>query len=119
MNWKFHYFFNIFCLLCLIFFKLIFMISQALKKQLLDTLGSRMKDGGIKSQQITLKFLPGPAAEKAAVSTEILPVATDGNVPAWKLFSPDAYWNNLTSKAMGRVVLYTDVIPTTMTLFGG
>lgn len=94
--------------------------EQDVKTQFLTSLTGRMKQGCIKSQQVTLAFVSSSTQPRPAASAEMLPVITDSaDIPAWKSFDPEVYWGHLTSSVLGRVVMYTDVIPTTMSLFGG
>ena len=102
---------------------------QTLKTSLLDSFAGRLKQGSIKSHSLTLKFISTKSGELVPTATSnCLPVITDGtfgsaqgmgDAQGAQLFDPQLYWRHLTSSVLGRVVLYTDVIPTTMTVFDG
>lgn len=100
--------------------------KQAVKDSLLNSLGSRMKQGTIKSRSLSLHFVPD-ACSVSPISTEVLPVVTQSKLDSGKaasdehvqFFQPEIYWQYLTTSVLGQVVFYTDVIPTTMTVFEG
>ena len=104
-------------------------LFQSVKKQFLDSLAGRLKQGAIRSRSITLKFVTAKSGSSALTATsDTLPVVTDASWESCKgkeregslqSFDVDVYWRNLGSSVMGHVVLYTEIIPTTMTVFEG
>lgn len=101
--------------------------NQDLKRTLLDSLAGRMKQGVIKSRSLSLHFVQ-EAAPVPAASSEVLPVLTSPSVSSSQspadpeppqFFQPEVYWKHLSTSVLGQVVFYTDVIPTTMTVFEG
>lgn len=55
---------------------------------------------------------------EVTVTPSVLPVVTD-KIENLKYFNIDEYWDNLTTAKLGNVVLYTDVVPSTMPLLDG
>uniref|UniRef100_A0A4W3HIZ3 BPL/LPL catalytic domain-containing protein n=1 Tax=Callorhinchus milii TaxID=7868 RepID=A0A4W3HIZ3_CALMI len=53
------------------------------------------------------------------VTPSLLPVLTDTQGFRSEGFDPQVYWENLGTRLLGRVVLFTEVVATTMDLFGG
>ncbi|XP_041354801.1 biotin--protein ligase-like [Gigantopelta aegis] len=91
---------------------------QDVKESFIGGIQHRLKGGILRSKSLTLQFI-----EKCSPSTPVLPhhlpvVTGDGDLQL-KYFQPQTYWTNLSTSRLGQVVLYTDVIPTTMTMFEG
>ncbi|KAK7494550.1 hypothetical protein BaRGS_00014203 [Batillaria attramentaria] len=101
--------------------------SQALKTNLLDTVASRMKKGVIKSRSLSLQFVQDASAAPSAtpdllpvvIQTEVLTKGDAASTEHIQYFEPEVYWQHLSTSVLGQVVFYTDVIPTTMTVFEG
>nr|XP_022341221.1 biotin--protein ligase-like [Crassostrea virginica] len=91
--------------------------EQVNKVRLLNGLASRMKGGLLKSSSVSLQFFPRLLSE-IEVTPTLLPVVTD-KMEKLKYFNIDEYWDNLSTTRLGNVVLYTDVIPSTMPLLDG
>lgn len=93
------------------------LILQVNKVRLLNGLASRMKGGLLKSSSVSLQFFPRLLSE-IEVTPTLLPVVTD-KMEKLKYFNIDEYWDNLSTTRLGNVVLYTDVVPSTMPLLDG
>ncbi|XP_076445660.1 uncharacterized protein LOC143283340 [Babylonia areolata] len=104
--------------------------DQALRKSFLDSIAGRMKQGVIRSRTLSLRFVTSKSESLSALTAtaDTLPVVTDipaGSVKEMRdagslqFFNPEVYWRHLSTSVMGRVVMYTEVIPTTMTVFEG
>ncbi|XP_022341221.2 biotin--protein ligase-like isoform X1 [Crassostrea virginica] len=91
--------------------------EQVNKVRLLNGLASRMKGGLLKSSSVSLQFFPRLLSE-IEVTPTLLPVVTD-KMEKLKYFNIDEYWDNLSTTRLGNVVLYTDVVPSTMPLLDG
>lgn len=87
---------------------------QVNKVRLINGLASRLKSGFLKSTSVSLQFFPRLMSE-VTVTPSVLPVVTD-KMENLKYFNIDEYWDNLTTAKLGNVVLYTDVVPSTMPL---
>lgn len=90
---------------------------QANKVRFINGLASRLKSGFLKSTSVSLQFFPRLMSE-VTVTPSVLPVVTD-KMENLKYFNIDEYWDNLTTAKLGNVVLYTDVVPSTMPLLDG
>lgn len=95
--------------------------SKKLKKLLLRNLSKRLKDGTLNSSEVSLKFVHSLKEIKTPASSSILPVITHNSSEEEESYNPkyfkaDMYWTNLHSTVLGTVVLYVDVVPTTMNL---
>ncbi|XP_062596841.1 biotin--protein ligase-like [Saccostrea cucullata] len=91
--------------------------DQVNKVRLLNKIAQRLKNGILKSANVSLQFIPKWVPEVKVTSTQ-LPVVTD-KMEELKYFNIDEYWDNLTTVKLGNVVLYTDVVPSTMSLLDG
>ncbi|XP_056004941.1 biotin--protein ligase-like isoform X2 [Ostrea edulis] len=91
--------------------------DQVNKVRLLNGIAQRLKGGFLKSASVTLQFLPRLVPDVKVTST-VLPVITD-KMEEFKFFNIDEYWENLTTARLGNLVLYADVVPSTMPLLDG
>ncbi|XP_065924354.1 biotin--protein ligase isoform X2 [Magallana gigas] len=91
--------------------------DQANKVRFINGLASRLKSGFLKSTSVSLQFFPRLMSE-VTVTPSVLPVVTD-KMENLKYFNIDEYWDNLTTTKLGNVVVYTDVVPSTMPLLDG
>ncbi|XP_071956802.1 biotin--protein ligase-like [Antedon mediterranea] len=82
----------------------------------LNTVKGRLKEGCLHSRLSTLQFVDTFLLDKE-IDSECIPVITTH--PKAVNFDMEAYQNHLHTKVLGNVVLYSEVIPTTMTLFEG
>ncbi|KAL8603079.1 hypothetical protein ACOMHN_015644 [Nucella lapillus] len=106
-----------------------YLLVQDQRKSFLDSIASRMKQNVIRSRTLSLKFVTSKSESSALTATsDTLPVVTD--IPAGSFkgiqdagdlqhFDPAVYWRHLTTSVLGRVVMYTEIIPTTMIVFEG
>lgn len=96
--------------------------SKKLKKLLLKNLSKRLKDDMLNSSEVSLKFVRCLKEVTTPATSTTLPVITHNNSDEElehfnpKYFQADKYWANLGSTVLGTIVLYVDVVPTTMTL---
>lgn len=103
--------------------------DQTQRKSFLDSIASRVKQDVIRSRTLSLKFVSAKSGSSALMATsDTLPVVTDIPAGAFKglqdagslqYFDPALYWRHLTTAVLGQVVMYTEIIPTTMTVFEG
>ncbi|XP_067653494.1 biotin--protein ligase-like [Haliotis asinina] len=91
--------------------------SQKTKDMFLSSLQNRLKGGCLTSRSVNLEFA-ATDVHNVTVSGSHLPVTTSGS-QKHKYFNEEVYWKNLKTSCLGQVVLYADVIPTTMALFEG
>ncbi|XP_033635393.1 biotin--protein ligase-like [Asterias rubens] len=75
-----------------------------------------LKENKLPSSYVTMQFSPNPTGI-TTVTPDLLPIITGLMSPPEGTFNFAVYKKNLTSKTCGNVVLYTEVVPTTMTLF--
>ena len=93
---------------------------QNKKAALLNSVQRRVIDGVLKSRSVSLQFCEEPPEGTNVVSPDKLPVIT--GVHAGKSvqgFNFDVYRANLKSEVLGNVIMFADVVNTTMTLFDG
>ncbi|XP_013082754.2 biotin--protein ligase-like [Biomphalaria glabrata] len=88
-----------------------------LKESFLNSIKHRLRDEVLKSKNISLKFVDNYGQE---TTPSLLPVITSVHCDIQtQFFRLSEYWQNLKTSTLGQVVFYTDVIPTTMTVFDG
>ncbi|XP_050404110.1 biotin--protein ligase [Patella vulgata] len=75
------------------------------------------KNKSIKGKSVTLQLVEDESTLKPTDSH--LPLIATSTTREFHYFASDVYWKNLTSSCLGQVLIYTDVIPTTMSLFDG
>ncbi|XP_064607111.1 biotin--protein ligase-like [Liolophura sinensis] len=88
----------------------------------LESLSARMKDRIIRTPKKTLQFVEeGGEGGQWPVTEDTLPVYSSlSNCPhKAKYFNADRFFTHLKTESLGQVILYTDVVPTTMTLIDG
>ncbi|XP_071492497.1 biotin--protein ligase-like [Diadema antillarum] len=95
-------------------------VNQA-NEQFLKAITAGQKDASpiLRGTPVSLHFIYDQAGIKH-VSPSLLPVVIGRkNLPLGSLFNFDSYRNNLTTSILGNVVLYAEVLPTTMDVFEG
>ncbi|GFS17509.1 biotin-protein ligase [Elysia marginata] len=96
--------------------------KQELRKKFLASVHRKLdKESVLRSQNFSLTFLEN-AASITQVSPNVLPVITSETSSDIRLlegFAEQDYWRNLDTTKLGQVVLYTDVITSTMHVFDG
>ncbi|XP_071818665.1 biotin--protein ligase-like isoform X3 [Apostichopus japonicus] len=70
----------------------------------------------LKASPVSLFFASNLAEAEDKVSADLLTVLSDMS-PSSSAFDVDVYMKNLKSKVLGNVLMYIEVVPTTMTLF--
>ena len=95
---------------------------QDLRRKFLNSVHRKLdKESVLKSRQMSLSFLEKVDLSKKVLS-DLLPVVTgESNIDDRLLegFAEQDYWYNLDTSKMGQIVLYTDVITSTMPVFEG
>nr|XP_054753941.1 biotin--protein ligase-like [Lytechinus pictus] len=94
-------------------------INQA-NERFLKSISSQ-KDASpiLRGSPVSLHFIYDPSGIKH-VSPSLLPVVIGRkSLPMGSLFNFDVYRNNLQTRILGNVVLYAEVLPTTMDVFDG
>uniref|UniRef100_A0A673SY09 Holocarboxylase synthetase n=1 Tax=Suricata suricatta TaxID=37032 RepID=A0A673SY09_SURSU len=75
-------------------------------------------EGVIRSSKLSLKFLPSYTSD-VEITPSALPVVTDVESFFSEHFNLETYRQNLQTQRLGKVVLFTEVTPTTMNLLDG
>ena len=86
-----------------------------MKTTLLSAVEPRLKDRVLKSRDLSLSFCS--VSNTAKTTMDMLPVYTDHSGPL--AFDIQSYWNHLATDVLGQVVMYADVVNSTMRLFDG
>ena len=79
---------------------------------------SRLKNQKLKSRSITLHFIQTPEDINESITSDYLPVLPPGGSQE-NHFDFSSYRQALHTKTLGHVVIYSDVIATTMSVFEG
>jgi biotin--protein ligase len=96
--------------------------SQDKKSLFLDSVLPRLHDNRLVSKDLTLTFLPPVDAigdKLPPVTMSNIPVVTGSDPGIVSRFDSASYWRNLKTKVLGNVVMFADVITTTMNVFDG
>ncbi|XP_033111673.1 biotin--protein ligase-like [Anneissia japonica] len=91
--------------------------SERTKKSFLNSIEGQLREGLLKSRLTNLQFVKDFPSDQEP-DPECIPVITT-EVSNATTFDMDAYWSHLHTKVLGNVVLYSEVVPTTMSLFEG
>ncbi|KAK6183061.1 hypothetical protein SNE40_010610 [Patella caerulea] len=91
--------------------------SKNFKDSFLKCFERAAKNKSVKGKSVTLQLV-GDESTLKPTDTH-LPLIATSKTREFKYFASDVYWKNLTSSCLGQVLIYTDVIPTTMSLFDG
>ncbi|ERE76172.1 biotin--protein ligase [Cricetulus griseus] len=75
-------------------------------------------EGVIKSSKLTLKFISSYTSE-VEVTPSFIPVVTDPDAFSSEHFNLETYRRNLQTSRLGKVILFAEVTPTTMSLLDG
>ncbi|XP_038059419.1 biotin--protein ligase-like [Patiria miniata] len=91
-------------------------VNEQVASAFLTSIQPNLKDSQLASRYLTMQFNSDP--DKVGQATpDLLPVITGQSSPRGGAFDFEVYKKHLTSKRLGNVVLYTEVVPTTMVLF--
>ncbi|XP_030850810.1 biotin--protein ligase isoform X2 [Strongylocentrotus purpuratus] len=94
-------------------------INQANERFLKSVTSQKDSSSILRGTPVSLHFIYDPSGIKH-VSPSLLPVVIGRKaLPMGSLFSFDVYRNNLQTRILGNVVLYAEVLPTTMDVFDG
>ncbi|XP_037687573.1 biotin--protein ligase isoform X2 [Choloepus didactylus] len=74
--------------------------------------------GVIKSSKLSLKFVPSYTPE-IEITPSSIPVVTDTEAFSSEHFNLDIYRQNLQTKQLGKIILFAEVTPSTMSLLDG
>ena len=88
-------------------------------QKFLEALKPDLKDGKLPGKTVTLGFYPLTSDIKDEVTPDLLPLAYNDSVPTDVPFDMETYQTNLQTQVLGNLVLYAEVLPTTMTVFDG
>ncbi|XP_045396610.1 biotin--protein ligase isoform X3 [Lemur catta] len=75
-------------------------------------------EGEIKSSKLSLKFVSSCASE-IEITPSSIPVVTDTEAFSSENFNLEIYRQNLQTKQFGKIILFAEVTPTTMSLLDG
>ncbi|XP_069331058.1 biotin--protein ligase isoform X1 [Eulemur rufifrons] len=75
-------------------------------------------EGEIKSSKLSLKFVSSCASE-IEITPSCIPVVTDTEAFSSENFNLEIYRQNLQTKQFGKIILFAEVTPTTMSLLDG
>nr|XP_002732728.1 PREDICTED: biotin--protein ligase-like [Saccoglossus kowalevskii] len=91
--------------------------NKSFKEKLLKSLAEKVNgDQILKGSQVSLHFVDA-AKDAGTVSADQLPVVTNEIMKSGSSFDIDVYWDNLSAKNLGTVLMYTEVVPTTQLIF--
>ncbi|XP_041462136.1 biotin--protein ligase-like isoform X1 [Lytechinus variegatus] len=94
-------------------------INQANERFLKSITSQKDASPILRGTPVSLHFIYDPSGIKH-VSPSLLPVVIGRkSLPMGSLFNFDVYRNNLQTRILGNVVLYAEVLPTTMDVFDG
>lgn len=91
----------------------LFTQTKDLKSSLMTSIENRLVGGKLRSTYLTLQFVQSHDLS-GTVTQGLLPVVIEGTSNC--NFNESVYWKNLSTKRLGNTVIYTDVIPSTMTV---
>ncbi|ELW67879.1 Biotin--protein ligase [Tupaia chinensis] len=90
-----------------------------IRDPLMQWLGTHVDpEGIIKSSKLSLKFVSSCAPE-VEITPSSLPVITDTEAFSSESFNLEIYRQNLQTRQLGKVILFAEVTPTTMSLLDG
>ncbi|XP_022803242.1 biotin--protein ligase-like [Stylophora pistillata] len=89
------------------------------KKRLMQSLRSSLEEGICKGNQLSLHFGASDEMYIPNATEEKLPVICQGENSKAVTFNWSTYQKCLSTKVLGKVVLYTDIITSTQTVFDG
>lgn len=96
-----------------------FFVTQEIRDPLMQWLGKRVDpEGVIQSSKVSLKFVSSYTSE-IEITPAAIPVVTDVEAFSSENFNLDIYRQNLQTKQLGKVILFAEVTPTTMSLLDG
>ncbi|KAJ8026735.1 Biotin--protein ligase [Holothuria leucospilota] len=81
-----------------------------------DSIKSHLKKDTLQASPVSLYFTSNIAEAQKKVSADLLTVVSD-TAPSPSSFDVDIYKKNLKSRVLGNLLMYVEVVPTTMTLF--
>ncbi|XP_070568103.1 biotin--protein ligase-like isoform X1 [Ptychodera flava] len=91
--------------------------NEGLKQELLASISYKLDaDRRLKGSKVNLIFVPAPQ-DAQAVTSDQLPVVTDEGADSGESFNKQVYMQNLKTNQLGKVVFYSEVIPTTQLIF--
>ncbi|XP_073928774.1 biotin--protein ligase isoform X3 [Castor canadensis] len=94
-------------------------LCQAIRDSFMQWLGRHVDpEGVIKSSKLSLKFVSSHTSE-TEVTPSSIPVVTDTEVFSSEHFNLQIYRQNLRTKQLGKIILFAEVTPTTMSLLDG
>ncbi|XP_072036707.1 biotin--protein ligase-like isoform X2 [Amphiura filiformis] len=88
-------------------------------KKFVDALQPDLKDGKLPGKTVTLEFCPSTSDIKQEVTPDLLPLVYNETPSHDVPFDMVVYQANLETQVLGNLVLYAEVLPTTMTVFEG
>ncbi|XP_044607058.1 biotin--protein ligase isoform X1 [Equus asinus] len=93
--------------------------AEEIRDPLMQWLGKRVDpEGVIQSSKVSLKFVSSYTSE-IEITPAAIPVVTDVEAFSSENFNLDIYRQNLQTKQLGKVILFAEVTPTTMSLLDG
>ena len=92
-----------------------------MKEKFLSSIQPRLNQNNqVVGKKLSLWFLPSPPSGDYQVTTDILPVITDSSSQHEKCqFNWDLYKRNLLTRTLGRTVIYSDIVTSTMDVLDG
>ena len=94
---------------------------QSKKSKLLESIQPRLQGGRLRSGEVTLCFVTDSKdidTRDIETTSANVPVVTSPN-PGDYHFNLEQYEKNLQTEVLGQVILYADVVTSTMTMFEG
>ncbi|XP_058920036.1 biotin--protein ligase [Kogia breviceps] len=93
--------------------------AEEIRDPLMQWLGKHVDaEGVIKSSKLSLKFVSSYTSE-IEITPSAIPVVTDIETFSSENFNFEIYQQNLQTKKLGKVILFAEVTPTTMSLLDG
>jgi len=91
---------------------------QSIKDKLLNSLQARIQNGKLRSGAVTLQFVSKASEVPKDLGSDRVAVMTSPDVKDHH-FTFAQYTDNLKTKTLGKVVMYADVVSSTMDMFDG
>ena len=87
----------------------------------MESIKPRLQNSKLRSGEVTLNFVTKStdiASKDSEITSDLIPVVTSPVTGDYK-FNLEEYEQNLKTDVLGRVVLYADVVTSTMSVFDG
>lgn len=96
-----------------------FFMAQEIRDPLMQWLQKHVDpEGVIRSSKLSLKFISSYTSE-IEITPSAIPVVTDTESFSSENFDFEIYRQNLKTRKLGKVILFAEVTPTTMSLLDG